>query len=285
RAQVVAIAQAKTNAATTQKLLAQLQTEAAAQKARLERLKPLVEEGVIARERIFEVEQDLRNSQSNIIKNQGEFQQNLTESQRLTAGLAQKQAEGQTTQLEAAQQTQQLEVEMSQLKARIAETQNLLNSARAKLKQSYLTSPVNGVVLSLNIRNIGEVVQPGQTVAEIAPHNAPLILSAILPNREAGFVKPGMPVQVKFDAYPYQDHGVVPGKVTSISSDAKPDERLGAVYRVEVALARNALTTNQQTIPFKAGQTATAEIIIRRRRVAEILFDPIRQLQKGGLSL
>jgi len=113
----------------------------------------------------------------------------------------------------------------------------------------------------------------------------PLVLSASLPNQEAGFVKTGMPVQVKLDAYPYQNYGIVSGKVTSISPDTKPDERLGAVYRVEVSLAQSYLTANHQNIKLKAGETATAEIIIRRRRIADLLLDPIRQLQNGGINL
>ena len=51
-----------------------------------------------------------------------------------------------------------------------------------------------------------------------------------------------MPVKVKLDAYPYQDYGVVPGEVISLSADAKPDEQLGAVYRVDVALERDYIT-------------------------------------------
>jgi hypothetical protein len=62
-------------------------------------------------------------------------------------------------------------------------------------------------------------------------------------------------------------------------------EVLGQVYQVEVALARNSITANYQTIKFKAGQTAAADIIIRRRRVADILLEPFRQLQKGGADL
>lgn len=129
------------------------------------------------------------------------------------------------------------------------------------------------------------MVQQGQTVAEVAPENAPLVLSASLPTSEAGFIKQGMPVQVKLDAFPYQDFGVVSGKVTSISPDTKKDEQQGAVYKVEVVLDRNYVNANQQTIHFKAGQTASADIIIRRRRIADILLDPIRQLQKGGINL
>lgn len=244
-----------------------------------------LEEDTMAKERQFEAEQSLRDRASAITHSQGELQQTLAEAQRLQSGLTQKRAEVQRNWIEAEQQEKQLEVEISQIKAKIAESQNMLNSAKAKLKQRFLYAPVDGVVSSLNIRNIGEVVQPGKTVAELAAENAPLVLSAVLPNREAGFVKMGMPVQLKFEAFPYQDYGIVSGKVVSISSDAKPDERLGAVYRVEVALDRNYIAAERKNIKFKAGQTATADIIIRRRRIADILLDPIRQLQKGGMSL
>ena len=285
QAQKSAIAEANSKVNTTRELLAQLQTDETAFKARLKRLTPFVEQGAIAKEQLFEAEQALRDRQRSITQNQGDLKQTLAQANQLQAGLIQKQAEGSTAQIEAQQRIQQLKVEMTQLKGKIAETNNLLKSAKTKLGQRFLYAPVTGYVSSLNIRNTGEVVQPGQTIAEMAPENAPLVLSAILPNEEAGFVKVGMPVQVKFDAYPYQDYGVVPGKVISISPDAKKDEKLGAVYRVEVALETNFVTAKHQNIKFKAGQTANADIIIRRRRIADILLEPFRKLQKGGIDL
>ena len=129
------------------------------------------------------------------------------------------------------------------------------------------------------------MVEPGQTIAKIAPADAPLVLSAKLPNQEAGFVEAGMSVQVKFDAYPYQDYGVVSGRVTAISPDAEMDERLGKVYEVEIALDRDHVATPDQLIRFKPGQTASADIVIRQRRIADVLLDPIRQLQQDGISL
>ena len=292
----------------------QLRLDAEAQQQRLDRLKPLVQEGAISKEFIFQAEQDLRNAQqrltqnklqdltdtkeqlfnadqslrdieARITQNQGDLSSSLKEAEQLQAQLTQKQAEERRIKLEAEQQIQQLKVEITQLQAQIADTQSLIQSAQSQLKQKFLKSPVDGTVLSLDIQNTGEVVQPGQTVAEIAPQGAPLVLSAVLPNQEAGFVKPGMPVKVKFDAYPYQDYGVVPGEVISLSADAKPDEQLGAVYRVDVALERNYITSKQKKIRFKPGQTATADIVIRRRRIVDVLFAPFKKLQKGGIDL
>lgn len=299
---------------TAEKLIEQRQADAKAQKERLDRLAPLLKDGAISKElvyqaeqnlrdrlsaitqtqlaeaantkeQVFQAQQNLRDRQSAITQYEGELQQTLAEVARLQAALAQKEAEARRIELESQQQIQQLEVDITQLKAKMAETKNLLATAKTKLKQRFLYAPIDGVVSSLSARNKGAVVQPGQTVAEIAPQNAPLVLSANLPNREAGFVKVGMPVQIKLDAYPYQDYGIISGKVTSISPDAKPDERLGPVYRVKVELDRNYVTANNRRVQFKAGQTGSADIILRRRRIADILLDPIRQLQKSGISL
>lgn len=242
-------------------------------------------DATVVKERLFEVEQSLRDRTSAISKTQGELTQQLAEVDRLQAQAQSQQATARQTQLEKEQKIQQLEMELNQVKSKIAETQTMLAQAKNKLKQRFLYAPVNGVISTLNVHNTGEVVQPGQTIAEMTPNQAPLVLEVSLPNREAGFVKTGMPVQVKFDAFPYQNYGVVSGKVVSISPDAKTDERLGVFYRVEVSLDRDSVKANNQSWKLKAGQTASAEIVIRQRSIADILLDPLKQLQKGGMSL
>jgi len=297
--QKVAILQAEERAATGQLLLDQLQTDVAIHQERLARFEYLVNEGALAREQLFQAKQQFADRQRSITQQEGDFQQAMAESRRLRAelqqgyaefkriqaDLARKYAEATNAQVQAQQSIQQLLIQKVQLQAKIQQNDKQLVQARAELDQLTLRAPANGVVSTLNVRKGGEVVQPGQTVAEIAPHGAPLILVAALPTREAGFVKVGDRAQIKFDAYPFQDYGIVSGKVTAISPDAKNDERLGAVYRVEIALDRSPLANNHPAVHLKAGQTATAEIVIRQKRIAEILLEPIRKLKEGGLSL
>jgi len=239
----------------------------------------------VVKEKLFEAEQTLRDRINSIGKMQGQLTEQMAEVDQLQAQAASQQAAARQTQLEKEQKLQQLEMELNQVKSKMAETQTLLAQAKNKLNQRFIYAPISGVVSTLNVPHIGEVVQPGQTIAEMIPNNAPLVLEVSLPNREAGFVKTGMPVQVKFDAFPYQNYGVIPGKVVSISPDAKTDERLGVFYRLEVSIDRDSVKANNQTWKLKAGQTATAEIVIRQRSIADILLDPLKQLQKGGMSL
>jgi HlyD family secretion protein len=292
----------------------QMEQQVKAAQDRVDRLKPLVEEGAIAQENLYQAEKELRDAQqrvvqaqlqeinnaneqifnanrslqdieSRITQNQGDYASALKEVERLQAELTQKQAQGEKLQLESQQKTKQLEVEIAQLNGQITDIRNQLISAQAKLRFNYLKAPVDGVISAFNVQNTGEVVQPGQTVAEIAPAGAPLVLSAVIPNREAGFIRENMPVKIKLDAYNYQDFGIVSGRVTNISADSKDDKKLGEVYRIEVKLDRNYVLARQRKIEFKAGQTANAEIIIRNRRVADVLLEPIKQMQKDGLKL
>ena len=297
-----------------QERLAQMNSELQEHQQRLERLKPLVEEGAISQEAIFQAQQAYRQSQQQMIDNklqgisniseqifqseqalremetritqsQGEIVSGQKEIERLQAELIHKRTERQRIELEAQQKEEQLKLEISQTETKIAETKNQLAAANSLLEKRSLRSPVAGTVLAFNVVNIGKVVQSGETVAEIAPQGAPLVLSAVLPDREAGFVEKGMAAQVKFDAYSYQDYGVIPGKVISVSPDTKTDEKLGAVYRVKIELERNYVTNDLKKILFKPGQTATADIVIKQQRIIDVLLDPIKKLEQDGIDL
>ena len=298
----------------TKQRLEQLQNEKDAHQERLQRLQSLVAQGAIsqdaifeaeatlrqieqqitqvqmqeiptAKERVFEVEQSLRRLDQGITQKQGELNSSLSEIQQLELQLAQKKQEKERSLIADRQKIQQLDLEIAQIAGKITDTTNQLASARVKLKQNWLTSPVDGTVLSLNIDNEGKVVNVGETIAEIAPRDSSLILSAMLPNREAGFVEPQMPVKVKLDAYPYQDYGLIQGTVLEVSNDSKQDENFGEAYEVKIALERDYVLNENQQVKFKAGQTATADIVIRRRRILDIFLDPIEKLRQDGINL
>jgi hemolysin D len=86
---------------------------------------------------------------------------------------------------------------------------------------------------------------------------------------------------MKFNAFPFQRYGTVSGKVSYIASDAVVDEQMGSIYRVEMVLNQSGISGQR----LKAGQTATAEIVTRQRRIMDVLFEPIQQLQKSNLTL
>ncbi|MEY2856844.1 MAG: hypothetical protein RLZZ74_1156 [Cyanobacteriota bacterium] len=294
--------------------LDQINSELKEHQQRLARLKSLAEQGAISQEYIFQAqqaqrqieqqlieskvqgisgiseqiyqsEQATRNMRSSITENQGELALAQKESERLRVELEYKQAANRRAEIAAEQKAQQLGLEINQAKTKIAETKNLLASANNQLEKRLLRSPVAGTVLAFNVVNTGKVVQSGETVAEIAPDNAPLVLSAVLPDRDAGFIEKGMTAQVKFDAYSYQDYGAIPGKVVNISANTKTDDNLGEVYRVQIELDRNYVSQDSKKILFKPGQTGSADIVIRHRRVMDVLLEPVKKLRQDGVDM
>lgn len=283
--QEAAMVESQANVSTHEDLVIQLSTDLDANESRLERLRSLLEEGAISTEYIFDLEQTLRDRHRIMTEQQGQVQQALAHSKQLKAQLDLRRAESVRSELETQEKIKRLQLETDDLEAKVTETYMLLEAAQMHLDQMFLYAPVNGTISAVNISNIGEVTQPGETVIEIAPAETPLVLSAMLPNREAGLIKPDMPVQIKLDAFPYQQYGIVSGNVLSISPDSQLDEHMGAVYKVEIALDRDHVIHEQKAVSLKAGQTASAEIVIKKRRIVDFLLDPIRQLRKNSLNV
>jgi hemolysin D len=280
--QQIAIGQLRQGVRTQQSVMTQLEEDATAQNARLARFRPLVEVGAIAKEQVFGVEQGLRERQRSLTQSQGELTNNQGQIQRLAVELQQKQGEARQVQQSTSRELQELKLRLGGLDAKYKETQSLLAMARAKREQRFIHAPIAGTVLALNVQQQGRVIQPGEQLAEIAPAGQPLILSTVLSNQQAGFVKKGMMVKVKLDAYPYQDHGTIAGKIVAISPDSQASEQLGQVYRVDIALDRHYVNAKGQQIPLKPGLTATAEIVTRQRRVLDVVLEPFQKLRSDA---
>jgi HlyD family secretion protein len=58
-----------------------------------------------------------------------------------------------------------------------------------------------------------------------------------------------------------------------------------ATFDLEIELKQNCIKTSKGCTGLTPGQTATAEVIVRQRRIIDFILDPFKKLQKGGLEL
>jgi hemolysin D len=191
--------------------------------------------------------------------------------------------EGEVTLLVSQRQQQESQAEITQLRTDIAQTRHQIEALNLQLQQTVVTVPIAGTIFELPVQRPGAVVQPGEQIATIAP-----ILRAKLSSRESGFVKVGLPVKVKFDAYPFQDYGIIPGKVRWIAPDSKSQTTAQGqeeLYDVEIVLDQNFIRIGNKTVALSAGQAASAEIVIRQRRVIDFFIDPFKRLNQDGMTL
>ncbi|MDF5708080.1 MAG: HlyD family efflux transporter periplasmic adaptor subunit [Nostoc sp. S4] len=190
--------------------------------------------------------------------------------------------------LKIAEQQKSLDTDITSLQSEIAQNKRQILSLRFQLGQREIRATSSGTLFHLPIEKAGSVVQPGTMVAEIASLNSPLIIRAQMATTESGSLRTGLPVKIKFDAYPFQDYGIVPGELIKISPTTTeidtPNGKVAA-YNLEISLKQNCISSANKCIALRPGDTATAEVIVRQRRIIDFLLDPFKKLQQGGVKL
>ena len=160
-----------------------------------------------------------------------------------------------------------------------------------------LKATQDSVVKDLSTHTTGTVVQPGTVLLTLVPKDEILRAEVWVSNEDIGFVRQGLPVKLKFAAFPFQKYGMVDGVVEQVSADAA-DNNTGngtpgnnqnngrtqpLVYKALIKLNAMHLDGKQSGAPDKArlalsaGMQTNAEILLGTRSVMEYLLSPVRK--------
>lgn len=254
----------------------------------IERYRKAWKQGIIAEVQVVEQENLLAEKQQAYDQAQSELQQARLQLHEQERGGRTLTHTGKLAVLRSQEQLKNIESEIATLIAEIAQSKSQIASSQYQLKQRVIKAPVTGTVFNLPIQKSGKVVQPGDAVAEIAPEGSPLVVTAQMATTESGFLTKGMSVKLKFDAYSFQDYGIVSGQLTKISPTSEiiqTEKESIANYNLEIKLDSDCISTGRRCIALRPGDTVTAEVIIRQRRIIDFILDPFKKLQKGGLEL
>lgn len=148
-----------------------------------------------------------------------------------------------------------------------------------------LRAPVDGTVQAVNVTSLGEVVAPRQEVVTIVPSDVPLIVEVRVANQDAGFVKVGQAVEVKVDAFPFMQYGVLPGRLTWISPDAESDPQQGLYYRAWIETERAYLSNGGKALPMRPGMSVSVDVKTGERRLIEFFLSPLLKNLKESVSV
>ncbi|WP_020677433.1 HlyD family type I secretion periplasmic adaptor subunit [Geopsychrobacter electrodiphilus] len=151
--------------------------------------------------------------------------------------------------------------------------------------RQQLSAPVDGYVSQLLFHTIGGVVAPGEKLAYIVPSHSPLLIKALLPNQDAGFVAENMLASIKVDTFSFQKYGIIEGKVIQVSKDSLEDQRLGLVYELYIAPDKNTLMIDGVETPITVGMSVTSEVKVGKRRIIEFFLYPLIKYLDEGVSL
>jgi hemolysin D len=188
------------------------------------------------------------------------------------------------------QQLKELHSQVTTLQVEISQSKNLHQNLTNQLDKYTVRANVAGTIFELPIAREGAVLQPKQLIAEIAPpadtKNA-LIFKGEIPASQSESLRTqgiGKDVKLKFDEFPFETYGVINGRVSWISPNSQvvtAPAGNSTNYEVKITLDRTCVRHKNECLPFKSGQPATAEIVIRKRRMIDFIMDPFTKLKSS----
>jgi hemolysin D len=154
---------------------------------------------------------------------------------------------------------------------------------------STLSAPVDGVVLEVARVAPGSVVREAQVIVTLVPVDAQIEAEVRIENADVSGVKEGDAVRVKIDAFPFQRHGVLTGRVRKLSPDTPTEAAAGAQqvpaqYLARIAIDREALAGRDRLGRLLPGMTLSAEILTGSRTVLSYLSEPLIRLRDEALN-
>jgi HlyD family secretion protein len=199
---------------------------------------------------------------------EGERQRNAARREELRHALSAKAAE-----LQAAEEDWRRQVleELVRVRAELARAEEALSKAERLAALTELRAPRDGVVLEVVARAPGSVLRDAEPVVTLVPLGAPLIAEVALRSADTGRLAEGAPVVVKVDAFPFQRHGGLEGRLRAVARDSAVQGG-EARHRAQVEIPSARLRTGEAPM---TGMTVTAEVKVGERSVLAYFLDPL----------
>jgi len=155
-----------------------------------------------------------------------------------------------------------------------------LQKADKRKQLVALVSPVDAVVLDMAKLSQGSVVQAAEQMFTLVPLGAALEAEVKIDSLDIGYIKAGDVVHLKLDAFPFQKHSSLDGRVRTISEDAFRRDSgspgaIDAYYLSRIAYGDSKLKKMPDKARLLPGMTLSAEIVVGKRSVMSYLIWPL----------
>ncbi|MTJ08468.1 HlyD family secretion protein [Anabaena sp. UHCC 0204] len=172
-----------------------------------------------------------------------------------------------------------------EIQTQIKQSQKELQQLENQRKSSMILATSNGIIFKLNLRNPGQVVRAGESIAEVVPDNASLVIKAMIPTAEINKIAIGQKVQLRIDACPYPDYGTAKGAVKTIAPDVITPQSKDTTTPMSAGVSYFEATIQPESSSFgnngrqcllQSGMNATADIISREETALQFMLRKAR---------
>lgn len=174
-------------------------------------------------------------------------------------------------------------LELSEVKAELARTQETNTSLEDRVVRTQVRSPVKGTVKQLKINTVGGVIQPGMDLVEIVPVDDGLLIEAQIRPSDIAFLRPGQEAMIKFTAYDFSIYGGLSAKLERISADTITNDKDESFYLIYLRTDKNFIDSSKGPLEIIPGMTVSVDILTGKKTVMDYLLKPIFKAKNEAL--
>jgi membrane fusion protein len=158
-------------------------------------------------------------------------------------------------------------------------------------REITIPAQIAGTVTAL-LAHPGQSVSGSTPLMSLLPQGGRFDVKLFAPSKAVGFVKVGAPVELRYEAFPYQKFGEYKGTVSQIARTALSPEQLQAVtqagnsdrsedlYQITIALDSQTVSAYGEPIPLQDGMRVAGDIVLDKRKLYEWVLEPLYTLTR-----
>jgi len=238
----------------------------------LDALRTVAEKGFVSQSRIRALER----AKADLHGQSGQYQASVAEARASAGGGRLRQIEAQKTYRERAA------AELREVEFALGELMPKYRAASDQLERLRIRAPVSGTVIGLSIFTVGGVIAPGQTLMDIVPERADLVVGARVAVDDADDLQVGQQAQVRFLGLHERNMPIIFGQLTRLSADTLVDEKSGeSFYTAEVRVPADQMANVRQvrgkSFELRAGAPVAVLIPLKKRTALQYAFEPLSE--------
>ncbi len=258
-----------------QNILVQRRSQLALLSEELNNTRGMVKEGYAPRNRQFELERMVAESNAAIEDLMGN-------SLRITRQIAELR---QRSVARKQEYRKEIESQLADITREVQSDAEKFVAVTADLDRMEIKSPATGQVVGLSVQTVGAVLQPGQKLLDVVPDTQTLLLEAHIPPHLIDKVQNGLPADIRFNSFSNSPQLVVEGKVLSVSGDllSDPQQPQYTYYLARLQVTPSGMKTLGQR-QMQPGMPAEVVIKTGERSLLTYLLHPLTKRFAASLK-
>ncbi|PRA81775.1 hypothetical protein CQ054_20040 [Ochrobactrum sp. MYb29] len=180
-------------------------------------------------------------------------------------------------------------ITLGEMRQRIATLKEQLAQAEAR-RAIVIAAPADGTIAAV-LAHSGQLVAAGTPLVSILPTGEQMEIRLLADSKSIGFVREGVPVLLRYTAFPYQKFGQYGGRITKVSrvtlrqGEANPDAMAAqprpslAQYRITVQPDQSHVMAYGKPEALRAGMSVEADLLLDTRPLYQWLLEPLYSLR------